>query len=160
MKKYLVLAALSICSVQAEEKFINHTGMKLQIQTEYSFCSVDAVEIPAQKLINMKTGTILNSKDTNAIKDAAKTASLAIVPGQTSSHSGKECCLSYMKIVTGGGIGWSSDPTGGYFVRNLGGTADKPTHEKFLYDDHFAGCKDRTFNIYEDSSKPNGIRVE
>jgi hypothetical protein len=157
MNRYIALTLFTF-SLQAKETFINHTSMKLQIQTEYSFCKVDAVEVPAQTLKDLKKGTVINSKDTANIKTAAKTGSLAIIPGEATDSSGKECCLSYMKIKTNAHLFVQSGIWKGESVSYRKINENQPG--TFLYDYHFAGCKDRTFNIYEDSSKPNGIRVE
>jgi hypothetical protein len=152
MKKYLVLTTLITCSIQANEKFINHTNMKLQIETNYYFCGSDAVEVPAQKLKNMKTGKPINFIDQRSVQAAAKSGSLAIIPGEESTHSGKECCLKYFKIKTGAQIRGEhhngENAAKDYFI-------DPEFPGQFLYDYHFYAkeCTDRTFHIYQDTVK-------
>jgi len=154
MKKNLALLALLLSySVQAEETFINHSKRKVQIQTEYSFCVVDAVEVPAA---NPSTTDIKGNKidmnNANLVREKMKQHDFFIKenPGKSTASKSKSCCLKYMKIKT--------DAKLQHFGAGI--RIDYYHPGTFLYDYPFSGCKDRTFNIYDDSTKPNGIRVE
>ena len=133
MKNIVYLIMLCFClHLYADETFINHTNEALRIQCDYTFCKSDATVVAPTTIQHVQNMPIIKV-------------------GQATIKSSSSCCLKYMRIMRGGT--YKTGRSGLSKFHYIDGGNE-------IYKKRFEGCKGRTFNIYPDTSKSNGIRVE